>query len=503
MTLQSPPAGRPAAPTGRLTGTLLPEAQRIAQQPGVDAALGGDLRLAVDVDRAHLVMLLEQRIVPRPAALALLAEIDDLQRLDFGPLRHRPAPRGWYLMYEGYLAERLGPTVAGWLPTGRSRNDLSATLALLKLRDVFQILITATIRLQLTLLRRARGELTTVLPGFTHGQPALPITLGHYLAGVAHGVDVDLERLVGLLPELDRCPLGAGAMGGTTLPIDPDRTAELLGFTRPCSNSLAAVASRDGIARLLADAAVFSTRLSRVATDLRDWTGCTPPLLRLPDSLVGSSSMMPQKRNVYLLEHIQGMAAAPVGAFTTFAAGAQKTAFSNSIAVHTEGPAFADEAIRRSADAATLLRLLVQHAEADPDAMRRRAEDGFTNATELANRLALSDGRGFRAAHQEVGRAARAALEHQSGLLAEVHLPPGLTATDFDVARIAGASRYGGGPSPDQVAESLDELTNRLRPLVPRVRGASRRWSQTPERIGAAVGRTRRLNGNTATKGPR
>ncbi|SDS88579.1 lyase family protein [Microlunatus soli] len=502
MTLQTPPA-ESSASTGRLAGTLLPEAQRIAQQPGVDAALGGDLRLAVDVDRAHLVMLFEQRIVPQSAALALLAEIDELQQLDFAPLRHRPAPRGWYLMYEGYLAERLGPTVAGWLPTGRSRNDLSATLALLKLREVFRTLITATLRLQLTLLRRAGAELTTVLPGFTHGQPALPITLGHYLAGVAHGVDADLERLAGLLPELDRCPLGAGAMGGTTLPIDPDRTASLLGFTGNCPNSLAAVASRDGIARLLADAAVLSTRLSRVATDLRDWTGCTPPLLHLPDSLVGSSSMMPQKRNVYLLEHIQGMAAAPVGAFTTVTSGAQKTAFSNSIAVHTEGPAFADQAIRRCADAATLLRLLIQHAEPDPGAMRRRAEDGFTNATELANRLALADGRGFRAAHQEVGRAARAALERGHGLLAEVQLPAGLTADDFDVARIADASRYGGGPAPAEVAGSLHVLQHRLGPVLTRVREATGRWSGTSARIRTAVGQTRLAIGNNTTEGSR
>lgn len=473
--------------TGRLGRTLLPEAHAIVQQPGVRRALAGELRAAMDIDRAHLVMLTEAGVVPASTALSIVDAIDALDATGLEELQDRPAPRGWYLMYEGYLTERLDVQVAGWLPTARSRNDLSATLALLGLRRAAGDLVARTVRLQLVLLRRARRHLHTVMPGFTHGQPALPVTYAHFLAAVATCLDRELGHLLSCLADLDECPLGAGAMGGTSVPVNPARTAALLGFARPAPNSLAAVAGRDAALRLTASATGIGTLLSRVATDLHGWVSAPVPLLLLPDSLVGLSSMMPQKRNAYLLEHVQGRAAAPLGAFTTMAAGAQKTPFTNSIAVHTEATRYVEDALGATGEAATLLRLVLQHAAPDPAAMLDRAEAGMTQATEIANRLAFDGGRGFRAAHEIVSAAARRAVADGLPLLDAVDLPPGVPAGGLDVASIAAANRYGGGPAPDTVGPAVSDLEGSLLARVREFRAVRARWDGTHTRIARAV----------------
>ncbi|UYM03651.1 lyase family protein [Solicola gregarius] len=473
--------------TGRLTSTLLPEAQAIVQQPGVEKALAGELRTAMDVDRAHLIMLVERAIVPAPAGVAVLDAIDKLDASDLADLHERPAPRGWYLMYEGYLCEQLDLEVAGWLPTARSRNDLSATLAAMSLRRALAMLGTTLVRLQLTLLRQARAHLHTVMPGFTHGQPALPITYAHYLAAVAGELGRTLRHLLLAIDDLDECPLGAGAMGGTSIPIDAQRTAELLGFTRPSSNSLAAVASRDTALRLCADATGIADLLSRVATDLHGWISAPEPLLRLPDSLVGQSSMMPQKRNAYVLEHVQGRAAAALGAFTAMSAGTQKSPFTNSIAVHTEATRYVEEAVRVTTESVTLLRLVVSNAIPDREAMLARAESGMTEATEIANQLAFADGRGFRAAHEIVGAAARRAVQAGVSLRDVVGADSGTALDTLDVTSVAESNCYGGGPAPQTVQHDLADLTGSLLAARRNLRAASGRWESTHIRIARAV----------------
>lgn len=473
--------------TGRLRQALLPEAQAIVQQPGVDKALAGELRAAMDVDRAHLVMLVESRIIPAQAGLSVLDAIDKLDATDLQDLRHRAAPRGWYLMYEGFLGDQIDLEVAGWLPTARSRNDLSATLALMGLRRSLSALATGAIRLQLVLLRQARRHLHTVMPGFTHGQPALPITYAHFLAAVAGCLDRELGHLLVCIDDVDECPLGAGAMGGTSIPIDPARTAGLLGFTRPAPNSLAAVASRDTAMRLAGDATVITSLLSRVATDLHGWVSAPVPLLELPDSLVGQSSMMPQKRNAYLLEHIQGRAAVALGAFTTMAAGTQKAPFTNSIAVHTEATRYIEDALRVTGETLTLLRLVIQHAQPAIQPMLDRAESGMTQATEIANRLAFDSGCGFRSAHEIVGVAARRAVEDCRPLHEVVELPGGVAAAGLDVASVAAANRFGGGPAADTVAPTVAALADSLLVKRATLRAAAARWDGTHGRIARAV----------------
>ncbi len=437
--------------TGRLTGQLGARTLQVVYGELTPAVLAAELPAMTRVDRAHLVMLAERSLVPAEAAAALLRGIDELAARDWAPLLGRPAPRGLYLMYEGWLVERLGADVGGVLHTGRSRNDLKATVTALRLRDRVLDLATEAARLQAVLLGRARAYRSVVMPVYTHHQAAMPATYGWYLLGVALAVGRDLDALRAAAAGLDACPLGAGAVAGTDLPIDPARTADLLGFAAPAPHALDAVASRDVPLRVLAAAAGLAGTLSRLAADLQLWSTAEFGFVWFPDRLVGGSSAMPQKRNAFLLEHVRAKPAAALGAWAAAAAASAATPFTNSIEVGTEAVASVWPGLAAAAESVLLSQVLVAGARPQADRMAARAVDGFTAATAVANRL-VRHGVPFRTAHERVGDAVRRAVEAGSTRLADFG-PPGwldeLGLGELDaggLAELVAAHAYGGGP---------------------------------------------------------
>ncbi|MGW1429750.1 lyase family protein [Streptomyces sp. NPDC002431] len=470
--------------TGRLRTGLDPEAHAIVYGAYLDPApsaadvLQEELRLTTTVDRAHLVMLAERGIVARDTARALLVEIDALRATDFAAIRGRPLPRGVYLAYEHYLSEVLGEACGGVLHTGRSRNDLNATTVRLRTRAPYARLLDAVDRLARTLLDRAEEYADATMPAYTHGQPAVPITYGHYLAGVAQSVLRALDDLVHAGAELDTNPLGAGAVGGTSVPVDTLRTTALLGFAAPVGNSVDAVASRDFVLRLLGAASVLSTVLIRVARDLAVWCGDDAGLLLAADDLVGSSSMMPQKRNPFLLEHVQGRASATLGSWTAAAHSIATAGYTNAIAVGTEATAQLWPGLLRSTEAVTLLRLMTAGTVPVTDRAAERCVSGHTTATHLAERLVL-DGVPFRTAHHRVGRAVLDAVETGTPLTlvdSPDHPSPG---------DVAAACRYGGGPG--TVRETVRSLGAELRRTGAERAVRETRWAEGEARLDRAV----------------
>ena len=434
--------------TGRLVGTIGPRTRRVVYGELSHAELEAELPLMVRVDRAHLVMLAARNLVSADAAARLLRCIDELAADRFRPLLDRPAPRGLYLMYEGYLIERLGPDIGGVLHSGRSRNDLKATITTLRFREwVLEFAEQAT-RLEAVLLSRARAHRSVVMPIHTHFQAAMPITYGHYLLGVALAVGRDLDAVLAAAAGFDACPLGAGAVAGTDLPIDPAHTARLLGFTSSTRHAVDAVASRDAPLRLLGAAAGLAVTLSRLATDLQLWSTVEFGFVHFPDRLVGGSSAMPQKRNAFLLEHVKAKPGQAVGAWAAAAATMSSTPFTNSIEVGTEAVADVWHGLAAVGDSVLLSQVLVSGARPVPERMAERAEAGFTTATSIANRLVRA-GVPFRTAHHTVGEAVRRAVEAGSTRLADFGPPGWLDDTGLagvDLATLMREHVHGGGP---------------------------------------------------------
>jgi argininosuccinate lyase len=474
--------------TGRIARPLTATARRIAFGAVADAAIDAELMVATEVDRAHLVVLAEERLVPATAARRLLDEIEALRARNFAPLRGRAAARGLYLHYEDHLIATLGADTGGLVQLGRSRNDAGATALRLRLRAPYRRLLGEALRLEAVLLRRARRFAAVVMPAYTHYQPAVPVTYGHYLAGVACAVGRDADALLAAGADLDRCPLGAGAVGGTSVPLAPRRAAELLGFVAPIENSVDAVASRDGMLRLLAAAAILGLTLSRLAADLLLWSTEEFGLIQLPDELVGSSSMMPQKRNPFLLEHVKGRGAAALGAFTAAATAMHASPFSNSVAVGTEAARHVAPGLEQTAEAVTLARLVVAGARPVADRMLARAESGLTTATELATRLALDGGLDFRSAHRQVGSLVTRSVATGvpfADVVAGWGERTGHVLPPLDAATVARAARHGGGPG--ALEGMLPSLLGDWSGRRTRARAQARRWASSATALEAAV----------------
>lgn len=434
--------------TGRLLGEVGPGTRRVVYGELTLSGIEAELPLMIQVDQAHLVMLAERGLVSAEAAGQLLRCMAELAAARYRPLLTRPAPRGLYLMYEGYLIERLGPEVGGVLHSGRSRNDLKATITAMRLRAWALDFAAQAARLQAVLLSRARAYQSIVMPVYTHFQAAMPVSYGYYLLGVAIAAGREIAALRAAAGGLRTCPLGACAAAGTDLPIDPARTARLLGFAEPVRHALDAIASRDAALRLLGAAAGLAVVMSRLAADLQLWSTAEFGFITFPDRLVGGSSAMPQKRNAFLLEHVKAKPAQAVGAWAAAASAMAATPFTNSIEVGTEALASLGPGLRAAEEAVLLSQVLASGARPVPGRMLERARSGFTTATAVANRL-VRRGTPFRTAHNMVGEAVRLAFEAGSTEFADFGPPGwlnGIGPADLDVAGVMRGHVHGGGP---------------------------------------------------------
>jgi argininosuccinate lyase len=431
--------------TGRIAATVAPRTRRIVYGCPTPAQVVEELRAITLIDEAHLVMLAGRGLIGVAEAAALLRHIGRLRRDGFGALVTVDTPRGLYLAYEEHLIATLGADIGGRLHTGRSRNDLKATITAMRTRAELHGLVAELVRLQAVLLGRARAHRDLVMPVHTHFQAALPVTYGYYLTGVALALGRDITAVRRCADELRRCPMGAGAAAGSALPIDPTRVAALLGFDEPAPHALDAVAGRDVPLRALAAAAGAALTLSRLAADLQLWSTAEFGFVTFPDRLVGGSSAMPQKRNAFLLEHLKAKAGTVIGAFTTAATITRGTPYTNSIEVGTEAVAATWPGLAAALDGVQLAQSLVLGARPAAVRMLAAAEEGFVGATALANRL-VQDGMPFRAAHHLVGDAVRRAVDRGATRLSTVDLPDALTGVDHSMATLVADQRHGGGP---------------------------------------------------------
>lgn len=469
--------------TGRIRKLLTPVVRRlIFKQENVSERIE-ELEHMTQIDQAHLLMLAECGIVSEERVTRLLGTITRLRTANFIPLWNREAGRGLFMLYEDFLIETEGPEVGGILQTARSRNDLNATVLKLRLRQPYLRALQELLRLVAKLLRQAESYADVIMPLYTHGQAAMPGTYGHYLAGLAAALLRDCEGLLRIREDLQSSPLGAGALAGTSFPIRSERTAELLGFDHGPVNSLDAVASRDCVLRLISAASTGAVTLSRIATDLIQWTTAEFDFLKLPDELTGSSSAMPQKRNPFLLEHIQGRAASLVAAFVHASTAMHSTPFTNSIAVSAESVKPARGALQDLAEMALILRMIVAGARPNKEAMLDRAERGFTTATELANHLVRKTNMDFRNAHRLVGTVVLAAHEQGKFRLEEAATTylkeQGITAAEsLDPADVVAMMEWGGGPGPGSLKFCLKHLQQGWDSCRERKRLQERKWQE-------------------------
>jgi len=410
---------------------------------------------------AHATMLAAVGVLSESERDAIVAGLETIRAdIERGAFRWDPALEDVHMNIEAALTARIGEA-GKKLHTGRSRNDQIATDVRLYLRDAIDDLRARITALMAAILELAERECDTLMPGFTHLQSAQPVTFGHHLLAWQEMLSRDRERLADCRRRVNRMPLGAAALAGTSFPIDRELTASLLGFDAPCANSLDAVSDRDFLIEFVSACALVMVHLSRMSEELVLWSSAQFGFVTLSDTYCTGSSIMPQKKNPDVPELVRGKCGRVVGALNALLMlmKAQPLAYNRDNQEDKE-PLF--DALDTVRDCVTVYTGLIGAIEPRREAMRTAALAGHATATDLADYL-VRRGVAFRDAHEVVGKAVRHAVERGCELaeLSLTELRAFSAAIDEDVFEVltlegsVAARDHPGGTAPARVREAV------------------------------------------------
>jgi argininosuccinate lyase len=358
---------------------------------------------------AHVTMLGECGILPKEdvekikAGLLTLLEKAKKQQLSFSV-----AYEDIHLNIEKMLIDEIGP-VGGKLHTGRSRNDQVATDMHLYLRKRVQEIIELIKELQTVLIEKAEAHVETIIPGYTHLQRAQPVSFAHHLMAYFWMLERDRERFTESLKRINKSPLGAGALAGTTFPINRHLTAELLGFDGIYENSIDAVSDRDFIIEFLSNSAMLMMHLSRFCEELILWSSQEFQFIEIDDAFATGSSIMPQKKNPDMAELIRGKTGRVYGNLFGLLTVMKGTplAYNKDMQEDKEGMF---DTVKTVTGSLKIFAGMIATMKVNADVMEKATKQDFSNATELADYLAKK-GVPFREAHEIVGKLVLTCIE--------------------------------------------------------------------------------------------
>ena len=362
----------------------------------------------IEIHAAHTLMLGRQGIIPEGDARACLAAVEQLDRKAILDSAYDGQSEDLFFYVQNLLVRACGQDVAGKMHTARSRNDIDLTLYRMRLRSEVLRIAEETAEARRVLLEMAAAHTETLMPAYTHTQPAQPTTLAHYLLGAVEFFARDLRRLRAAFATVNRNPLGACAITTTGFPIDRDYTARLLGFEGLQENSYGAIASTDYVCETAGVVAVLMVNLSKLVQDLLLWCMEEFSFLRLSDAYVQTSSIMPQKRNPVALEHTRILGSKAFSQAQAVLSCAHNTPFGDIVDSEDD---LQPLVFSMCADASRALRLfaaLMCQAQVDSSRMRKKASGSFLTVTELADTLVREEGISFLAAHRLVAAAVQA-----------------------------------------------------------------------------------------------
>ncbi len=438
----------------------------------INASIDIDKRL-YDEDiagsKAHAEMLVATGIISAPDGAAIQQGLETVrQEIASGRFAFDVGLEDIHMNIEARLAALIGAP-AGRLHTARSRNDQVATDFRLFVRRALERTDLELKALQAALIERAEEHAETIMPGFTHLQVAQPVTFGHHLLAYVEMLGRDRGRMRDCATRLNECPLGAGALAGTSFPIDRHKTAKALGFAGPTANSMDSVSARDFVLEALAAASIAATHLSRFAEEIVLWSSAQFGFIALSDRFTTGSSMMPQKRNPDAAELVRGKTGRILGAFVALTTTMKGLALTYSKDMQEDKPPLFDGfdvlslCIRASEG---MVRDLVVKREA----MALAAGTGHSTATDLADWLVRALGVPFREAHHITGRIVRAA--EAKGLALDAlslddmrAVEPRITSEVFGVLtpeRSAASRMSYGGTAPAEVRKQIARAKERF-----------------------------------------
>ncbi|MDR2601692.1 MAG: argininosuccinate lyase [Spirochaetaceae bacterium] len=448
-------------------------AGRLEKKPAKEAfdfqaSIGVDYLMAeedIAGSKAHVKMLGDQKIIPKETAAVLIDELSQIDdELKCGKLTVDASCEDVHSFIEGVLTERLGEA-GRMVHAGRSRNDqvvLDFKLYCKKRAVKIQKEIKNTIAV---LLDAGNSHLNTIMPGFTHLQRAQPVTLAHHLTAWACALKRDAERFTDALSRLNECPLGAGALAGSTLPLDRNAVASALGFERPALNSMDAVAARDFVIELASCCAITQINLSRFCEDIVIWASEEFGFINLAEEWSTGSSIMPQKKNPDFAELIRGKSARATGNLTALLTLVKGLPYAYNKDLQEDKEALFDS-FETLEKCLFMFSGMIKTAGFNAVAMKAACVGGFLEATDCAEYL-VKAGTPFRKAHEISAAIVRACVKDGLKSITEMPLErlktfsPLFESGVYELltpqACVKGRS-LAGGPAPEETARQIAAL---------------------------------------------
>ena len=439
----------------------------------INASIPFDKRLwreDIAGSRAHAAMLAAQGIISRDDEAAIQKGLNAIHdEYEANGVPEDPALEDIHMHVETRLRELVGDPAAR-LHTARSRNDQVATDFRLWVRSAIQQIDAGLAEFQSALIVRAEEHADCIMPGFTHLQVAQPVTLGHHLMAYYEMAKRDRSRFADCRTRLNRSPLGAVALAGTSFPIDRTATAQALSFDGPMVNSLDAVSDRDFAVEFLTSATQTALHLSRLAEEMILWASQPYGFIRLPDAWSTGSSIMPQKRNPDAAELVRGHAGRIMGCMTSLMVTMKGLPLAYSKDMQNDKPPVfeAYDLLELSIAAMTGM---IANIEFMPERMRVVAGSGFSTATDLADWLVREHGMPFREAHHVTGSVVKQCETNGTGLdtltadaLAAIDAKlAGCTLPDLSVGGSVASRTSAGGTAPVRVKEAIAAAKKELK----------------------------------------
>jgi argininosuccinate lyase len=385
---------------GRLKGTRRDVVNFIS-------SLESDKRIALStvlVNEAHVIALVKARAIEKTDARRILRALRSLESYNF-PERNA---EDIHVVIEDSITKRTSKVVGGLLHLGKSRNDQVVTAIRMTLRNEIILLSDQVLGLESSLLNSAKRHIDTVFPGYTHLQPAQPISFAHYLLANGASLSRNINRLTEAYGRVNRSPMGAAALAGTSFPLNRRLIARLLGFDGLVDVSLDAVGGRDFALEILANCALIASGLSRIATDLIFYSSAEVGLVTIPDEFASTSSIMPQKKNADPLELTRAKCARIAANFNSGLSIMHGLPSGYNLDYQELTPLLW-ESIDELKACLRILAEIIRGIAVDRKLSSRRYLE-FSAATEIANLLVRKEHLPFRTAHHLVGAVARSAL---------------------------------------------------------------------------------------------
>ena len=364
-------------------------------------------------NRAHVVMLRRCEIITDENASALLAALEAVETLGVDELLRSGDVEDLFFAIENKLIESAGAVYGGNLQLARSRNDLGYALTRLALRPLLLKTMADLLQLRSALLRFAREHLQTLMPGYTHTQPAQPTTMAHYVAGVLAGLGRDASRLRFAYETNNQSPLGAAALTGTAFPIDRRLSARLLGFDDIQLSTYDSIGASDNLTDVAGALSTLGVNLSRFTRDMLFWATQESGAIGIDDSFIQISSIMPQKRNPVVLEHLRARISRMLALAQGIVLQCHNIPFGDTQDIEDEICPLLFGSLETAQEILQLYAAVIDSLQVNVDHLRQRAKSGFTTVTELADTLVRECGLPFRQAYSVVSALVSYAVEAQ------------------------------------------------------------------------------------------